>query len=63
MSEFAIIETDDGLLVAVIEPGLTAQDTAVKLGGAVIDPGPYKTFDDANDALQDLAQLAEEERE
>ena len=51
MPLFSIIETEAGLTVAEIEPGALPDDAAVKQGGVVVDPGPFKSFDDAYDAI------------
>ena len=61
MPLFSIIETEGGLTVAEIEPGTGADETALKLGGVVVDPGPYKTYEDAYDAV--LAIQSEEDDE
>lgn len=51
MPQFAIIEVDDGLEVAELQPGTLADDVAIEQGGVVADPGPYPTYEDAYDAL------------
>jgi hypothetical protein len=61
MSQFTIIETDEGLEVAVLEPGTLPDDVAIRHHGLVVDPGPYKTFDDAYDAI--LALSSEEDED
>jgi hypothetical protein len=61
MPQFAIIEVDDGLAVAEFEPGLLPEEVAAKHGGTLIDPGPYKSYEDAYDAM--VAIQAEEEDE
>lgn len=61
-SKFAIIETVDGLTVAMLERGMTAEETAARHNGVLIDPGPYKTYEDAFDAIADLMEV-EDERE
>lgn len=58
MPLFSIIETDGGLTVTELEPGALPDDVAVKQGGIVVDPGPYKSYEDAYDAM--LAIQAEE---
>jgi len=57
---YAIIETDGGLTVAQRTPESTPEDAAAKSGGIVVDPGPYKSFDDAYDAM--LALSREDDR-
>jgi hypothetical protein len=59
MPKYAIIETDSGLTVVPILPGRTAEQMAIQLGGVVVDPGPYPSYEEAYDAL--LAIRAEEE--
>ncbi len=61
MPKYAIIEVDTGLTVVPILPGKTAEQMAVQLGGVVVDPGPYPSYEEAYDAL--LALRAEEEAE
>ena len=58
---YEIIETDEGLAVAEIPPGATPEDVAAKRGGLLIDPGPYKTFEDAYDAMLVIQEEEEEE--
>lgn len=52
MSSYIIIENDDGLLVVGVQAGQQAEEAAVQHGGVVVDEGPYKTYDDAYDAMQ-----------
>jgi hypothetical protein len=61
MPKYAIIETESGLTVVPILPGRTPDEMATQLGGVVVDPGPYPTYEEAYDAL--LAIRAEEESE
>jgi hypothetical protein len=58
---YQIIETDEGLAVAESQPGVTPDEVAAARGGILIDPGPYRTFDDAYDAMQALQEEEEEE--
>ena len=51
MPDFLILETDDGLTVVDRRDDETAEDAALRHGGVVIDPGPFDTLDDAQDAL------------
>lgn len=62
MTSFAIIEVDDGLMVATIEPGQSPEDAAIANQGILVDPGPYATYDDACDAMTELEEVGEEER-
>jgi hypothetical protein len=58
---YCIIETDDGWTISELHSGRTAQEIAADLGAVVIDPGPYDTYEDVNDALVSLQdELAEE---
>jgi len=54
MTQFAIIEVDDGLTVVEIKPGQKPEEAAVHEGGTLVDPGPYSSYEDAYDALTDL---------
>jgi hypothetical protein len=56
MVEYEIIETHDGLAVAEIP----RTQVAVRRG-AVVDPGPYPSYDDAYEALMALKVVEEEE--
>lgn len=58
MPHFTILETDDGLTVAELSPGVSPSEVAVKYAGVVVDPGPYTSYDEAYDAI--LAILYEE---
>jgi hypothetical protein len=59
MSHYQIIETDAGLTVTEQEPNVPPEVVAEQRGGVLVDPGPYKTFDDAYDAI--LALQREED--
>jgi len=61
MSLFEIIETDAGLTVAELEPGMTPEATAEKQGGVLVDPGPYADYDEAIDAIIALQSYEEED--
>jgi hypothetical protein len=58
---YEIIETDGGLTVAEREPGVPPEALAERRGGALVDPGPYKTYEEAYDAI--LALQSEEDEE
>jgi hypothetical protein len=62
MVEFAIIELPDGLTVVELPPGQKPEDVAASQGGILVDPGPYHTYEDANDALIELQSEDEDER-
>jgi hypothetical protein len=53
---FAIIETEAGLTVAQVTPETDAEETAAISGGTLVDPGPFKSFDDAYDAMLALSR-------
>jgi hypothetical protein len=61
MTQYAIIETDDGMTIALVAPGTTAEDAAVSQGGRVIDPGPYNSYEDAYDSMLALPDEDEDE--
>lgn len=54
MPSYCIIETDEGWSVVEHPAAGTAEEVACRLGGVVIDPGPYDSYDDACDALEAL---------
>jgi hypothetical protein len=62
MVSFAIIEVDDGYTVIQVAPGQSPEDAALSEGGALVDPGPYDSYEDANDAL-DQFEAADEDEE
>lgn len=51
MQCFVVVETDGGLMVAEVDGGSSPEAQAERLGGVLIDPTPYATFEDAYDAL------------
>ncbi|HYW81244.1 MAG TPA: hypothetical protein VE890_16795 [Thermoguttaceae bacterium] len=61
MSLFEIIETDAGLTVAELEPGMSPEVAAEKLGGVLVDPGPYPDYEEAIDAVIALQSYEEED--
>ncbi len=62
MTAYCIVETDDGLSIIERVEGMTAEEIAGQLGGNLIDPGPYESFEDADDALVALqGELSEDE--
>jgi hypothetical protein len=54
MIRFAIIELEDGLTVATVQPGQSLEEAAICQGGTLADPEPYATYEDAYDALCEL---------
>lgn len=61
MAAYCIIETDDGWTVVEHPENMTAEETAHRRGGVVIDPGPYESYEDACDALVGLQEELDEE--
>jgi hypothetical protein len=58
---YCIIETEGGWTIAEVLPNQSAEEVAGQAGGAVIDPGPYDSYEEAGDALVSLeGELAEE---
>lgn len=63
MVSFAVIEVDDGLTIIEVLPGQSAEEAAASQQGVLVDPGPYRSYEEANDALAELqAEDEEEER-
>jgi len=58
---YAIVETDSGLTVAEMKPGMSPEDAAARYGGAVVDPSPYPTYEEACDAVLTLKEDGEED--
>jgi hypothetical protein len=56
MLPYQIIETDEGLAAVETPTDATPEEVAVTHGGILIDPGPYKTFDEAYDAILALQE-------
>lgn len=54
MSRFAIVEVDHGLTVAEVKAHETPEDAALRMGGIVIDPGPFTGYEEACDALDQM---------
>jgi len=61
MSWYVIVETDDGLSVASVADGGTAEETAVRLGGVLVDPGPYSNYEEAYDAMLEMPDADSED--
>ncbi|MDD4270135.1 MAG: hypothetical protein GXY25_14720 [Pirellulaceae bacterium] len=61
MSWYVIVETDDGLSVASVAEGGTAEETAVRLGGVIVDPGPYSDYEQAYDAMLEFPDAEDED--
>ena len=60
MTYYIIIETNDGQAVVSCSDGQTAEDAAEANGGILVDEGPFDSFEEARDALEDL-DLAEDD--
>ena len=56
MVSYEIIETDEGLAVAEIPNGATAEEVALARDGILIDPGPYESYEEAYDAMLALEE-------
>ncbi len=63
MITFAIVEVDDGLTVATVQPGQSPEDAAAASRGVLVGPGPYATYEDAFDSLTELENANEDERD
>lgn len=61
MVSYAIIEIADGLTIVEVQPGQRPEVAAESRGGVLVDPGPYATLEEANDALASLEGEDEEE--
>lgn len=51
MSEYIVIENDDGLLVVGVAKNQTKEQVALANVGVIVDEGPYDTYDEAYDAM------------
>jgi len=51
MPGYAINETEAGLTVTEFEHEGRPEYEALRCGGVVVDPGPYRTYDEAYDAM------------
>ena len=60
MISFAIAEIDDGLTIIEVAPGQSPEDAALSEGGELVDPGPYNTYEEATDALDQLEETEED---
>jgi hypothetical protein len=61
MLQYELIETDEGLTIAEICPGISPEEAARQQGGVVLDSGPYESYEDAYVALMALKFSDEEE--
>ena len=51
MSQFVILELDDGYIIAGVPDGKTPETVAVESGAVLVDGGPYVSFEEAQDAM------------
>ncbi len=51
MQSYVVIETDDGLTVVEVDGTTSPEVEAERLGGVLVDPTLYATYEDAFDAL------------
>jgi len=51
MQCFVVLEAEDGLMVAEVPGDSTPEAEAKRVGGVLVDPTPYATYEDAYDAL------------
>jgi len=58
---FVIVELDDGFEIVEVLPGQSPEDAAAAEGGKLVDPGPYYSFEEANDALDQLEFFDEQQ--
>jgi hypothetical protein len=61
MTQYCIIEDENGWRVIDHPDGETAEETAHRLGGRVVDSGPYHSWEDATDAMEALQLELDEE--
>jgi len=54
LSEFIIVENDSGLSVVQVSPGETHEDAAVRNQAVVVDSGPYHSYEQAYEAMQQV---------
>ena len=59
--QYCILETEDGWAITEVPANLTAGEVALETGAAVIDPGPYDSYEEASEALASLqSELGED---
>ena len=61
MPSYCIVELDAGLTIIEQPEAADAEDTALRAGGTLVDPGPYRNPEDAYDALLALEQELSDE--
>jgi hypothetical protein len=60
MTNYVIVEVDEGLTIALVAENSTPKEAAESSGGQLIDPGPYESYEDAYDAMMALEDEGEE---
>lgn len=61
MTLYCIVETEDGHTIAQRREKESAVAAAERLGGTVVDPGPYASYEEAQEALIALEQELDDE--
>jgi hypothetical protein len=61
MLRYELVETNDGLTVIEVPPGMTCEDAAQQQNAQLIDPGPFTNYEEAYEALMALKPDAEED--
>jgi hypothetical protein len=51
---FAIIEVEDGMTIVECENRESLEAVAIAHHGVIVDPGPFRSYDDAYDELTNL---------
>ncbi len=54
MKYFVIVETEDGFTIGTVTNGSTPESVAKDHGGVLIDPGPYESFQHAQEVVLTL---------
>ena len=55
MPWFSIIEVDEGLTVMEVSPHTSAEEAAASRGARLVDGGPYRSYEDAVDAMMEIS--------
>ena len=58
---FIVIELDNGFAVASVTSDADPAEVAASQGGTLVDPGPFRDLEEANDAI--AALQPEEQRD
>lgn len=54
MTYFVIVETDDGFTIGTVSEGNTPEAVARRHNGVLVDPGPYESFQHAQEVVMTL---------